>query len=839
MSVVTAIHRFGRFELSPAARQLLIDNQPAAVGARAFDVMLALIDRRDRLVSKDELLDLVWPGLVVEENNLQVQISALRKLLGPQAITTVAGRGYRWALALDDASPSARPTNLPAHATRFIGRMSEIRIIKEQLSTGNVRLLTLSGVGGTGKTRLALQAAAELADEFEHGIFFVALAALGDPARVLPEIAKAFAVREVADRPLRERLRDYLCAKQILLVLDNFEQVIDAAPLVSEMLTAAPQLKVLVTSRELLRLSGETDFPVPPLAVPDPNRLPSLDRLAQCEAVALFIERAVATKPGFLVTNENAPAVAQICHRLDGLPLAIELAAARVRVLPPQRMLAELSHRLSFLTGGARDLPVRQQTLRGAIDWSHDLLTGDEQRLFRRLAVFVGGCALESVAEVVAIENDLPVLDTLESLIGKSLVRQTDAHGQPRFAMLETIREYASERLHAAGEHEILRERHREHFLALAESAEPKLSGAGQAEWLRRLETEHENLRAGLEWSLVTAKPEAGLRLCGALQRFWIARGHFSEGRMWCERILGKARDGESTRERADALNAAGVLARLQGEYPASRTSHEESLAIWRQLGERKGMATTLNNLGAVAWAQGDYASAKALNEECLAIMRELADRNGIARSLCNLGTFAHDQQDDATARVLFEKSLAIGRELRDWRFIAAVLNNLGTVAHDQGDLPAARELYDESLVIARDLGDPGGIARSLHNLGSVANLQGDYRVARMLYQEGLMITRQLEDRGTIAPMLEELAEVVANLGSLADAARIWSAAARLREEVGSPVTPNDRPRYDRRVGAARAALGDDAAFDRAWHDGRALTLEQAIQLALEVTAEP
>ena len=346
----------------------------------------------------------------------------------------------------------ARPNNLPAQTTPFIGREDEIRAVKEQLSNANVRLLTLSGVGGTGKTRLALQAAADMVDEFEHGVFFVPLAALSDPALVLPTIAQAFDVREAAGRPLQEQLQDYLREKQMLLVLDNFEQVIDAAPRVSDLLTAAPRLKVLVTSREVLRLSGETDYPVPPLSLPDPKRLPPLEQLAQYEAVALFIERAVAVKPAFTVTNENAPAVAEICHRLDGLPLAIELAAARVRVLPPQRMLAELSHRLNFLTGGARDLPARQKTLRGAIDWSHDLLTGDEQKLFRRLAVFVGGCSLEAIEAVCNIENDLSVLETWNRSSARVCVKQTEAHGEPRFAMLETIREYAMERTIIAGE---------------------------------------------------------------------------------------------------------------------------------------------------------------------------------------------------------------------------------------------------------------------------------------------------------------------------------------------------------------------------------------------------
>ena len=692
----------------------------------------------------------------------------------------------------------ARPNNLPAQTTPLIGRADAIRAIREHLANARVRLLTLSGVGGTGKTRLALQAAADMVDEFEHGVFFVPLAALSESALVLPAIANACGVREAAGRPLQEQLQDYLREKQMLLVLDNFEQVIDGAPRVSELLTAAPRLKVLVTSREVLRLSGEKDYPVSPLSLPDPKRLPSLEQLAQSEAVALFIERAVAVKPRFTITNENAPAVAEICHRLDGLPLAIELAAARTRVLPPQRLLAELSHRLTFLRGGARDLPARQKTLRGAIDWSHDLLTGDEQRLFRRLAVFVGGCALEAIEAVCNIEDDLNVLETVESLVGKSLVNEAEAHGEPRFAMLETIREYARERLTAGGDEERVRERHRDYFLALAEEAEPKLIGAEQAEWLQRLEDEHQNLLAGLNWSLAEAGVEGGLRLCAALQRFWWTRGHLAEGQEWCARVLSKAGPDQRTRERANVLNAAGVLAFYQGDYPAARVRHEESLAIRRQLGDRRGVAESLSNLGTAARAQSDIVSARALHEESLAIRRELGSRGNIARSL----------------------------------------NNLGNVALDQGDFPAARALYEESLAITRELGDRWSIANSLNNLGDVVYAQGDYSAAGALHQESLVMVRELGDPKGIALSLQTLAAAVAALGSHVRAARIWGAAERLREEIGSPVPSNDRPRYDQRVDEARVALGDGAAFDRAWQEGRALTLEQAIELALEQTVE-
>ena len=731
----------------------------------------------------------------------------------------------------------ARPNNLPAQTTPFIGRENEIRAIKEQLSNAQLRLLTLSGVGGAGKTRLALQAAADMVDDFGHGVFFVPLAALTDPALVLQTIAQAFDVRETAGRQLKEQLKNHLREKQMLLVLDNFEQVIDAAPLVTDLLSAAPRLKVLVTSREVLRLSGEKDYPVPPLSLPDLKRLPPLERLTQYEAVALFIERAVAVRASFTVTNENAPAVAEICYRLDGLPLAIELAAAHVRVLPPQRMLSELSHRLRFLMGGARDLPARQKTLRGAIDWSHDLLSGDEQKLFRRLAVFVGGSTLEGIEAVCNIEDDLKILETVESLVGKSLVKQTEADGEPRFATLETIREYAGDRLVAAGDEERLRERYWHYFLALAEEAELKSVGAEQAKWLRRLDEEHDNLRSALDWSLAQAGSEGGLRLCGGLQRFWWTRGYLSEGRESCMRVLAKAGAQERTPERAKALKAAGVLAYQQGDYPAARALDEECLAIQRQLGDQRGIAGSLNNLGLVACDQGDFPAARLLHEESLTIVRELGDRKGIANSLNNLGNVVYDQGAFSSARGLYEESLAIARELGDREGVARVLGNLGNVAKHQGDFPSARALHEESLAIKRELGYRQRIASSLNSLADLAIDEGDFASAQALYREALVIGRELGERLRIAFSLEGLAAVVAALGSSLRAARTWGAAERLRAEAGSPLPPKDRPAYDRRVAAARTRE-DNAAFDRAWQDGRVLTLEQAMELALKETVE-
>ncbi len=728
----------------------------------------------------------------------------------------------------------ARPNNLPAQTTPFIGRENEIRAVKAKLANGNVRLLTLSGVGGTGKTRLALHAAADTVDDFEHGVFFVPLATLRDHALVLQTIAQAFGMREVAGRPLWEQLRDHLRERQLLLVLDNFEQVIDAAPLVSDLLAAAPKVKVLVTSREVLRLSGEVDHPVSSMSIPDRKQLPPLSQFTQYDAVALFIDRAVAVKPSFVVTNENAPSIAEICCQLDGLPLAIELAAARVRVLPPQKMLPELSRRLSFVTSSARDLPARQKTLRGTIDWSHDLLTADEQILFRRMAVFVGGCTLQAIEAVCNVNADLPVLATVESLVGKSLLKQTDANGEPRLAMLETIREYAGNRLLAADEAERLQERHRDYFLALSEEAEPNLKGAEQAEWLERLEHEHDNLRAALGRSLLDAGAEAGLRQCGALQRFWWTRGHLTEGREWCRRVLCKAENEKRTKDHAIVRNAAGALAYFQGDLADARAQCEKGLPILRQLGDRKSIAGALSNLGNILYAEGDYVAAGERHTESLAIQRELGNRKGAAVALNNLGNVAAELGDYATARALLEESLTIDRELGDRSGIAISLNNLGDYACEQGDFLAARTLYEESLDIKRKLGNRSGIAITLNGLGNVLAEQGDYPAARALYEESLSIRRDLGDRRGIAYALEGLAAVAAALDNALRALRIWGAAERLREEIGAPLPPNERPRHDRRLAAVSATLRDSAAFDRAWREGRTLPVEQAITLALQ-----
>ena len=532
--------------------------------------------------------------------------------------------------------------------------------------------------------------------------------------------------------------------------------------------------------------------------------------------------------------------MASLCCHLDGIPLAIELAAARVRSLSVEEIDSKLDQRFRLLTGGSRTVLLRHQTLRSLIDWSYDLLNDPERSLLRQLSVFAGGWTLAAGERVCAAEGmeNWAFLDQLTSLADKSLVVAEQMDGRSRYRLLETVRQYARDRLVECGGSEAVRRRHRDYFLTLAEEAEPKLKGAEQAMWLQGLEEEHENLRIGLEWSLVEEGSGSGLRQCGALQQFWVTRGHLSEGRAWCGRVLDKPGAEDRTPERAKVLHVDGGLAFHLGDFSDARARFEESLAIRRQLGDLTAIAASLNGGGIAAGRQGDFASARAMMEESLAIRRQLGERGGIANSLNNLGNVAHAQGDYPTARVIYEESLAIMRKLGDGSAIAVSLFNLGNVACEQGDYLSARALADESLAISRELQSPSGIANALECLGNVALEQGDLASGRTRYLECLAIGRELEDRLQIAYSLEGLAALVAGLGAPLSAARLWGAMEQLRGEIGSPLPPNDQPRYDRRVAAARAVLRNDAAFAHALDEGRALPLEEAIEIALKETIE-
>ena len=570
-----------------------------------------------------------------------------------------------------------RLNNLPVQPTPLVGREREVAEVAGLLRDGGVRLLTLTGPGGTGKTRLGLQVAAENLDEFEGGVFFVTLANIADPALVAPTIAGALGIGVVDGRPAEDGLEDFLRDREMLLVLDNLEQVIEAAPLVGELLAGCPGLKVLATSRGLLRIYGEREYPVPGLGLPDPQRLPPVDELADYEAVGLFLERARSVKGDFGITDQNAPAVVGICVRLDGLPLAIELAAARVKLLPPEKILQRLeSNRLKLLAGGARDLPERQQTLRGAIDWSHALLEESERTLFARLAVFSGGCTMRAMEEICDIED---ALEGAESLLDKGLIRREEKdRGEPRFVMLETIHEYARERLRERADAQTTRRRHARYFLSLAEESEPTLGGPEQVAWFERLETENDNLRAALTWAIEHGEAELGLRLAQALRPFWYARGHYVEGRGWVARFLG---------------DLAGLFVGKE-DYVRARDLYEEVLALSRQMEDAATSAGCLIQLGYISLFQGDLPNAKALAEEAVTLSRELGHTANLARALNCLGWAHLLAEDQERAEGSYAQSLALYGDLRDEAIAAASLEGLACAAGAGGEAGRSARLF-------------------------------------------------------------------------------------------------------------------------------------------------
>ena len=679
------------------------------------------------------------------------------------------------------------PNNLPRQLTSFVGREKEIEEVKALLA--RTRLLTLTGSGGSGKTRLALQVAADLLDAFPEGVWVAELAPLADPTLVTQTVATALGIHEQAGQNLLQTVTDYLKSRTLLLLLDNCEHLLSACvQLAASLLRSCPQVKVLATSREALGIAGEQTYRVPSLSLPDLKQTLTVETLLQSEAVRLFTERALLVQSDFVVRPHSVVALGQLCSRLDGIPLAIELAAARVRSLSVEEINARLDSRFRLLTGGNRAALPRQQTLRALVDWSYDLLSAPERGLLCRLSVFAGGWVLEA-AEAVCEGGEIEaweVLDLLTSLVDKSLVVYEEREGAARYRLLETVRQYGMERLAQSGDAEEVRGRHRDYFLGLAEAAEPQLAGPEQGMWLARLEVEHDNLRAALSWCGAEEEgAEAGLRLAGALCRFWDVRGYLGMGRTYLGEALEREGASGRTKERAKALNGAGNLAKNQGDYEAARLLHEESLAIRRELGDTRGVAVSLHNLGFVAEQQGDYEKARALHEECLVIRRELRDKRGIAHSLLHLGNAASYQGDPAAARTLYEESLAIARELGDTWGVATSLGNMGIMAQEQGNYEAGRLLHEESLAIRREMGDKQGIAWSLGNLGFVAEQQGDYEKARTLQEESLTLFRELEDKRGIADSLHNLGNAAYYQGDYEAARGTHEESLALRREMG------------------------------------------------------
>jgi predicted ATPase len=698
-------------------------------------------------------------------------------------------------------SLEGHPTNLPRQPTALIGREEDVAALSDLLAREATRLVTLTGPGGVGKTRLALAAAADSLETFPDGVFLVTLAGAEAAALLLPQLAAVLGVREGGGLSLEESVLTYLVGKRLLLVLDNLEQLKPfetAASVTARLLDAVPRVRVLATSRAPLRIRAEQEWPVSPLPTPEPGAEveseTALAVLAATPAVALFVERARAARPAWRLTPANAADVAEIARRLDGLPLAIELAAARVRLLPPEALLARLERSLPLLTSGARDAPDRQRTLRNTIAWSHDLLSSEEQALFRRLSTFMGGWTMEAAEAVVSPDGEIDVLGGLGNLVERSLVQPGDsAADDPRFGMLETIREFGLEQLVASGEEAQTRGRHAMWLLAFAERAEPELFRAEQQTWRQRLEAERPNIRAALAWFEQTADAERAQQLAGALAAFGWMSGHLREGQDWLRRAL--AIPGEtSPAVRVWSLIGSGTLNWFLGDNEAARALLEQSLAVSRDGEFALGVAHSLRMLTMVAWTQGDREQALSLGEDAIARMREVGHPDWLAISLADIGTVALLNGDHARGNDWSQEGLALSRALGNRWFTANHLSDLGAIAHGQGDLVVAARHYAESTCLLREVGDPWYIASPLAGLAAIA---------------------------------------VAH-GRLETAARLLGLATTLRERSGSTAWPWEQERDDQAIAAARSALGEEG-YVRAFAEGRKQPLEQAMDEAIAI----